>query len=87
MKCIRKLFSISKTMVHSIVYTWANMLCVAFTKKFSMPTWSQLLWAYPKSVMKNGEAKAIHMVSANGRNCKAVIKANAETENSKPREI
>ena len=47
-----KLFCISTTLVHDIVYAWANLLCVTLEKFFPVPTRSQMLRAYPKSVIK-----------------------------------
>ena len=52
MKRIAVLFSIGKTLVHDIVYAWANVLCITLVKFFLMPTRSQMLRAYPKSVVK-----------------------------------
>jgi hypothetical protein len=49
---IAALFGIGRNLVHDIVYAWANMLCDTLTKAFPTPTRSQMLRAYPKSVMK-----------------------------------
>ena len=46
------LFGISDTLVHDIVYAWANLLCKALGKLFPVPTRNQLLRAYPKSVIR-----------------------------------
>ena len=52
MKCISALFGISVTLIHTIVYTWANALCVILANFFPVPTRSQMLRVYPKSVIK-----------------------------------
>ena len=46
------LFDINMTLVPDIVYTLANVLCTTLPNFFPMPTESQLLRAYPKSVIK-----------------------------------
>jgi hypothetical protein len=46
------LFGVGCTLVHDIVYSWANLLCDALEQIFPVPTRSQLLRAYPKSVLK-----------------------------------
>ena len=53
MKRVSKLFCAGTALVHSIVYAWANMLGVTLEKFFPVPTRSQLLRSYPKSVIKN----------------------------------
>ena len=52
MKRILALFGIGLTRVYDIVYAWANVLCTTLQKFFLMPTQSQMLQAYPKSVIK-----------------------------------
>ena len=52
MRRISALFDVSLTLVHDIVYTLANVLCTTLPNFFPMPTESQLLRAYPKSVIK-----------------------------------
>jgi len=50
---IAALFGIGRILVHDIVYAWANTLCDTLAKAFPTPTRSQMLRAYPKSVMKS----------------------------------
>ena len=51
MKHIAMMFGIGKTIVHDIVYAWANVLFITLVKFFPMPTRSQMLRAYPKSIV------------------------------------
>ena len=46
-----KLFGVSPTLVHDIIYAWANLLCVLLVKFFPVPTRNQILRAHPKSVI------------------------------------
>ena len=52
MSRISPLFGVGKTLVHDVVYAWANLLCTCLAKFFSLPTRSQILRAYPKSVIR-----------------------------------
>ena len=62
---IAPLFGISKTLVHDILYGWANVLVLALTEFFPMPTRSQMLRAYPKShIRKLGHAKTFMLLDA-----------------------
>ena len=59
------LFGISDTLVHDIVYAWANLLCKALGKLFPVPTRNQLLRAYPKSVIRKfGHANIFTLLDA-----------------------
>ncbi|KAL3777636.1 hypothetical protein ACHAWO_012525 [Cyclotella atomus] len=59
------LFGISDTLVHDIVYAWANLLCKALGKLFPVPTRNQLLRAYPKSVIRKfGHANIFMLLDA-----------------------
>ena len=59
------LFGISATIVHNIVYAWANVLCLTLPKFFPVPTRSQMLRAYPKSVVKKfGHAQIFMLLDA-----------------------
>ena len=53
MKRIATLFGIRKTLVHDVVYAWANVMCETLSKFFPAPTRSQMRRAYPKSIIKN----------------------------------
>jgi hypothetical protein len=65
MKTVSKLFGVGTTLVHSIVYAWANVLCVTLEKFFPVPTRSQLLRSYPKSVIKKfGRANIFELLDA-----------------------
>ena len=62
---IAALFGIRRTLVHDIVYGWANMLCDTLAKFFPVPTRSQMLRAYPMSVIKKfGHAHIFMLVDA-----------------------
>ena len=62
---IAALFGIRRTLVHDIVYGWANMLCDTLAKFFPVPTRSQMLRAYPKSVIKKfGHAHIFMLLDA-----------------------
>ena len=52
MKRILALFGVSVTLVHNITYVWANTLCVMLAKFSPVPMRSEMLGAYPKSVIK-----------------------------------
>ncbi len=59
------LFGIKATLVHDIVYAWANILCITLRQFFPVPTRSQMLRAYPKSIIqKFGHAKIFMMLDA-----------------------
>ena len=62
MQRIATLFGVSRTTVHDVVYAWANVLCVTLPKFFPAPTRSQLLRAYPKSVIKKFGRANIYML-------------------------
>ena len=65
MKRVATLFGIGATLVHDIVYAWANLLCISLAKFFPMPTRSQMLSAYPKSVIKKfGHANIFALLDA-----------------------
>ena len=68
MKHISALFGISNisvTLVHNIVYAWANTLCVMLAKFFLVPTRSKMLRAYLKSVIKTfGRANIFMLLDA-----------------------
>ena len=65
MERIEPLFGISSCMIHNIVYAWANLLVVSLRKLFPLPTRSQMLRAYPKSVVKKfGHANIFMMLDA-----------------------
>jgi hypothetical protein len=49
---VSKLFVIGMSLVHDSVYAWANVLCMTLEKFFPVPTRSQLLRSYPKSMIK-----------------------------------
>ena len=62
---IAALFGIGRILVHDIVYSWANMLCDTLAKAFPVPTRSQMLRAYPKSVIKKfGHAHIFMLLDA-----------------------
>ena len=52
MKRCLTLFDIDLTLVYDIVYVQENVLCTTLLKFFLMPTQSQMLQAYRKSVIK-----------------------------------
>lgn len=52
MRRIACLFGVGPTLVHNIVYAWANLLCYALARLFPVPSRSQMLRAYPQSVIK-----------------------------------
>ena len=59
------MFDISKTLVHNVVYAWANFLCVSLKKFFPSPTRSQMLRAYLQSrIRKFGNAKIFLILDA-----------------------
>ena len=65
MKRISAFFGIGATLVHDIVYAWANLLCITLEKFFPTPTRSQMLRAYPKSIIKKfGHANIFLMLDA-----------------------
>jgi len=65
MRRIAALFGVSAKLVHDIVYAWANVLCLTLGKMFPVPTRSQMLRAYPKSVLKKfGHAKIFMLLDA-----------------------
>ena len=65
MKRVSQLFGVGTTLVHIILYAWANMLCVTLEKFFPVPTRSQLLRLYPKSVIKKfGRANIFELLDA-----------------------
>ena len=53
MKQVAPLFGIGTTLIHDIVYAWANFLCISLEKLFPVPTRSWMLRPYPKSALKN----------------------------------
>lgn len=62
---IAALFGIGRVLVHDIIYAWANMLCDTLAKAFPVPTRSQMLRAYPKSVIKKfGHAHIFMLLDA-----------------------
>ena len=62
---IASLFGVGETLVHDVVYAWANVLCTTLAKFFPMPTRSQMLRAYPKSVIKKfGHANICALLDA-----------------------
>ena len=56
------MFGIGLTRVYDIVYAWADVLCTTLQKMFLMPTQSQMLQAYPKSVIKKFGRANIYML-------------------------
>ena len=62
LKRIATLFGMSVTLVHNVVYAWANVLCGTLPKFFPAPTRSQLFCAYPKSVIKKFGRSNIYML-------------------------
>ena len=65
MKRISALFGIGTTLVHDIVYAWANLLCITLGKMFPVSTRSQLYRAYPKSLLKKiGHANIFLLLDA-----------------------
>ena len=57
------LFGIGPTVVHNIVYAWANVLCITLKQFFPVPTRSQMHRAYPKSVLRKfGHANNVFML-------------------------
>lgn len=59
------LFGIKQTLVHNIVYGWANFLSDALSKLFPVPTRSQMLSTYPVShIRKLGHAKTFMLLDA-----------------------
>lgn len=65
MRRISRLFGVGPTLVHNIVYAWANLLCDAMERLFPVPTRSQMLRAYPKSVIKKfGHAFIFYLLDA-----------------------
>ena len=65
MRRVAALFGIGATTVHDIVYAWANVLCNALEKFFPAPTRSQMLRAYPMSVIKKfGHANIFMLLDA-----------------------
>ena len=70
------LFGIGRTLVHNVIYTWANILCDKFKVLFAVPICSQMLCAYPKTmVRKLGYAGVFMMLDA--------TECNAETASMK----
>lgn len=62
---IAALFGIGRILVHDIVYGWANMLADTLAQFFPVPTRSQMLRAYPKSVIKKfGHAHIFMLLDA-----------------------
>ncbi len=62
---IAALFGIGRILVHDIVYAWANVLCDTLAKFFPTPTRSQMLCAYPKSVIRKfGHARIFMLLDA-----------------------
>eukprot|EP00978_Attheya_sp_CCMP212_P021548 scaffold63058_cov69-Attheya_sp.AAC.2 len=58
-------FGVSDSLVSDIVYAWANLLNDAFKYIFPTPTRSQMLGAYPESVIRKfGEAKIFMLMDA-----------------------
>lgn len=65
MSRIAPLFGIKRTLVHDIIYGWANMLTDTLAKFFPVPTRSQMLRAYPKSVIRKfGHAQIFMLLDA-----------------------
>lgn len=65
MRRVAGLFGIGPTLVHNIVYAWANVLCRTLEKFFPTPTRSQMLRAYPISHIKYlGHAKTFMLLDA-----------------------
>eukprot|EP00956_Cyclotella_meneghiniana_P037816 scaffold145202_cov37-Cyclotella_meneghiniana.AAC.1 len=65
MEQILPFFGIGQTKVHNIVYGWANVLCLALKEFFPTPTRSQMLKAYPKSMIRKlGHAKIFQLLDA-----------------------
>ena len=59
------LFDVGLTFVLDSVYAWTDLLCVCLSKFFPVPARSQLLWAYPKSVIKKfGRADLVILLDA-----------------------
>jgi regulator of replication initiation timing len=62
---IAALFGVGRILVHDIVYGWANMLADTLAQFFPVPTRSQMLRAYPKSVIKKfGHAHIFMLLDA-----------------------
>jgi hypothetical protein len=58
-------FGTGKTLVHDIVYGWANFLCDSLAKFFPTPTRSQMLAAYPISMIRKfGHANIFMLLDA-----------------------
>ncbi|KAL7549609.1 hypothetical protein ACHAWF_013483 [Thalassiosira exigua] len=65
MRRVGALFGIGTTLVHDIVYAWANLLCLSLDRLFPTPTRSQMLRAYPKSIIKKfGHANIFLLLDA-----------------------
>ena len=65
MEQIIPFFGIGQTKVHNIVYAWANVLCLALREFFPTPTRSQMLRAYPQSMIRKlGHAKIFMLLDA-----------------------
>lgn len=65
MRRVAALFGIGSTLVHNIVCAWANVLCDTLEKFFPVPTRSEILRAYPKSVLKKfGHANIFMLLDA-----------------------
>ena len=62
---IAALFGVGRILVHDIVYGWANMFADTLAQFFPVPTRSQMLRAYPKSVIKKfGHAHIFMLLDA-----------------------
>ena len=65
MRRIAPLFGIGPTLVHNIVYAWTDFLCLSLDRFCPVPTRSQMLRAYPKSVIKKfGDADIFQILDA-----------------------
>jgi hypothetical protein len=65
MRRVAALFGVRVTLVHNIIYAWANLLCDILGRIFPVPTRSQLLQSYPKSVIqKFGQARIFMLLDA-----------------------
>ena len=65
MKRVTALFGVTSTLVHDIVYAWANLQYDVLEQLFPAPTRSHMLRAYPKShIQKHGNAQVFMLLDA-----------------------
>ena len=62
---ILTLFGLGCMLVQEFLYAWASVLRITIRKFFSIPSQSQIVWAYPKSVPRTfGHANIFVLLDA-----------------------